>query len=268
MPEEIAPHQRPIVHRVPGMDQVQVRRDVVYHRAAGKECHMDVYLPPTAAGEPALPGVLFIHGGPVPADRAGSVKGMGQYRSWGALAAASGMVSFTFNHHYDAPKQLERAVTNVSAAVDYVRREAGALGIDPNRLCLWTCSGGGPLICFALRHKPPFVRCLVLYYAILDARRFDWLVGEVGQETAARYSPVRYLEEPPPFPVFVGRAGQDDPVLNETMDDFVTRALGVNAALEVMNHPQGEHGFDVANDDARSRQIVARTLAFMRENLA
>lgn len=267
MPDETAPHQKPVVHRVPGMDQVQVRRDVVYHHAVGKELVMDIYLPPHAAGEPALPGVLFIHGGPVPADRAGSMKEMGQYRSWGALAAACGMVGFTFNHHYDAPKQLEQAVTNVSAALDYIRREAGALGLDRDRICLWTCSGGGPLICFALRDRPAFVRCLVLYYAILDARRFDWLVGEVGQGTAARYSPVRYLEEPLPFPVFVGRAGQDDPVLNETMDDFVTRALAVNAALELMNHPQGEHGFDIANDDARSRQVVACTLAFMSENL-
>jgi len=51
------------------------------------------------------------------------------------------------------------------------------------------------------------------------------------------------------------------------MDDFVAEALRANTALELMNHPAGEHGFDIATDDARSRQIIARTLAFMKESV-
>lgn len=68
------------------------------------------------------------------------------------------------------------------------------------------------------------------------------------------------------FPIFIARAGLDHPGLNQTIDAFVTQALQVNATLELMNHPQGEHGFDVMNDDARSRHILARTLAFMKES--
>lgn len=34
-----------------------------------------------------------------------------------------------------------------------------------------------------------------------------------------------------------------------------------------MNHPNGQHGFDIFNDDARSREIIKATLAFMHEHL-
>jgi hypothetical protein len=34
-----------------------------------------------------------------------------------------------------------------------------------------------------------------------------------------------------------------------------------------MNHPRGEHGFDVLNDDARSREIIAHTILFLKECL-
>lgn len=37
--------------------------------------------------------------------------------------------------------------------------------------------------------------------------------------------------------------------------------------IEVLVHPQGRHGFDVLDDDARSREIIARTIEFLRARL-
>jgi hypothetical protein len=34
-----------------------------------------------------------------------------------------------------------------------------------------------------------------------------------------------------------------------------------------MNHPTGRHGFDILDDDARSREIIARTLDFLKARL-
>jgi acetyl esterase/lipase len=267
MTEETPPHKRPVVYTLPGLDSIELQRDLAYNPAVDQDLRLDAYLPSNSPPDTPLPGVLFIHGGPVPAQR-GSVKESGQYRSWGALAAASGLLGFTFNHQYNAPEQLEQSVGNVIAAVEYIRQQASTFNLDPDRLCLWTCSGGGPHICFALRDRPAYVRCLVLYYAILDLRPVDWLVSALGQETAYHYSAVAYIEKQPlPFPIFIGRAGLDHPGINQTIDNFVAQALQANTALEVMNHPVGEHGFDIMNDDTRSRQIVARTLAFIRENL-
>jgi hypothetical protein len=37
--------------------------------------------------------------------------------------------------------------------------------------------------------------------------------------------------------------------------------------LDLLNHPAGYHSFDVRNDDARTREIIGHTLAFVREHL-
>jgi len=68
-------------------------------------------------------------------------------------------------------------------------------------------------------------------------------------------------------PLFVARAGQDNPGLNATIDRFVQEAVARNAPLELMTHPTGRHGFDVLDDDDRSREIIARTLDFLKHHL-
>ncbi len=128
----------------------------------------------------------------------------GQYRSWGPLAAASGFVAFTFNHRYHAPELLPQSVGDVAAAIAYVREHAAAFSLDLDRLCLWTCSGGGLRITFALRDQPAYVRCLVIYYAVLDLRPVDFLVKALGEESCQQYSPLTAIEAGPvSFPIFI-----------------------------------------------------------------
>ena len=62
------------------------------------------------------------------------------------------------------------------------------------------------------------------------------------------------------MPIFIARAGLDQPMINRTIDLFVEEALAGNAQLDLMNHPSGRHGFDILDDD-RSREIIARAVA-------
>jgi hypothetical protein len=57
------------------------------------------------------------------------------------------------------------------------------------------------------------------------------------------------------------------PQLNETIDRFVAVALKKNATIDVMNHPTGQHGFDCRDDHERTREILARTVDFVRPHL-
>jgi hypothetical protein len=61
--------------------------------------------------------------------------------------------------------------------------------------------------------------------------------------------------------------GLDHPLLNNATDRFVQEGLAKNVTLEAMNHPGGRHGFDIIDDDARSREIIARTLEFLKARL-
>jgi hypothetical protein len=69
-------------------------------------------------------------------------------------------------------------------------------------------------------------------------------------------------------PLFIARAGLDEiPMMNDSIDRFLTAALSANAPLTYMNHPRGEHGFDNQNDDDRSREIIRSALTFLSMHL-
>jgi hypothetical protein len=40
--------------------------------------------------------------------------------------------------------------------------------------------------------------------------------------------------------------------------------MDANLVLEVMTHPNGQHGFDILDSDDRSREIIARTIEVLR----
>jgi hypothetical protein len=65
-------------------------------------------------------------------------------------------------------------------------------------------------------------------------------------------------------PMFIARAGLDSPDLNDGLDRFVQAALRNNVAVELFNHPTGQHGFDIEDDNARSREILKRTVEFLQ----
>jgi len=110
----------------------------------------------------------------------------------------------------------------------------------------------------------------VAYYAALDLQQPPpGASSGIGSELRQAWSAVRALGDDahsaPPF--LVARAGLDNPWLNDGIDRFVQAALARGASLDLLNHPDGRHGFDILDDDARSRQIIQRTLDFLREHL-
>ncbi|HKI00666.1 MAG TPA: alpha/beta hydrolase [Thermoanaerobaculia bacterium] len=258
----------PVVYAVPGMEAVEVRRNLVYHTLDdGTELTMDVYVPP---GE-ARPGVFFIHGGPIPPDKPWRlVKDWGLFTSYGRLMAACGMVGVTFNHRFPGFDRFEESAASIAAAFAFVRGQAASFHLDPDRLAGWALSGGGPFLGPLLTEKAPWIRCLVSYYAVLDLRPLsEQIPGGLPGEIVERFSPVSCLplEGYDGPPILIARAGLDWPWINTGTDGFITRALAANAALDVLNHPRGQHGFDVLDDDARSREIIARTVDFLKGHL-
>lgn len=229
---------------------------------------MDVYLPPGLGPGERRPAILFVHGGPV--GEGMKPKGMGVFKSYGALAAASGFVGVTFDHRYYGPASLTEADQDVAALEAHVRAQAADLHVDEERLALWAFSGGGPFLSRTLRERPAHVRVVVAYYPVLDLREAaSGATPEPSLEERTRLSPAAQLgpgERPLP-PILVARAGHDDARLNSTVLAFVREGLQGGAPLELLNHPAGRHGFDILDDDARSREIVARTFDFLKTHL-
>ncbi len=245
------------VYTVPGMDAVRVQTNLTY-TSGDATLAMDVYLPQGAAPAGGWPVVIFVHGGPVQPDAA--PKDWGIYRSYGRMMAASGMAAVTFNHRLTAVAHYPRAADDVAALIARVRGDAKALTIDPERVAVWGFSGGGPLLASVLAQHPAWLRCTASYYAFLDRP------GAAPAEP--RLSAVEVVGDGRPLPpLLVARAGKDDASLNESVDRFMALAVEKKATVDLLLHPEGQHGFDIRDDVPRSREIIRRTVAFLRENL-
>lgn len=153
-----------LVYTVPGMDRVKVRKNLTYKRVIGVELKMDVYSPVGLQRGARRPAVIFIHGGRIPPNLRKTPKDWGAYISFGQLVAASGFVGITFNHRFYAWESLSDSQSDVMALLAYVRNNAASLGIDKDRIILWSVSAGGVFLSQPLRENPPYIRCIVAYY--------------------------------------------------------------------------------------------------------
>lgn len=259
---------RPVVYKVAGMEQAKVISNLNYTGTDSPYRKLDVYVPAGVASSDRLPAVVFLHGG---ASERFTPKDWGIYTSWGRLIAASRMVGVTFTHRLGYPKTLlAEGESDVTSAINYIRSNADSLNIDKDRMCLIAFSAGGPLLSMAMRDKPSYVRCLVAFYAFMDVQQSEAHRTSETPETIKRFSNITLLDANSSkiAPLFIARAGQDQiPTMNDSIDRFIREAIARNAALTVMNHPQGAHGFDNSNDDERSREIIQAAIAFMKLHL-
>lgn len=158
--------------------------------------------------------------------------------------------------------------SDVADLIHYVRSNAESLHIDRDRLGLWVCSAGGPFgLRAGMRGTPPFIRGIVSCYALMNLEHLrDSISPEVSNDLLREFSPIRHVSRAV-APMFIVKAGVDGPLLNASIDQFVGEALSKNAMIEVMSHPEGHHAFDILDDDERSREIIRRSLEFMRVHL-
>lgn len=230
---------------------------------------LDVYRRAGLENEP-VPAVVLIPGDG-PEEVIANAKDWGQYVSWGQLVASCGLVAVTTNHRStDRYSDLEGAAQDVDAAVDCVRANGHELGIDTNRMAIWTCSAGGPLAFrTVLRDRPEFVRALVALYAVMDLRNArESFSPDLSEDTLVEFSPARYLEMGGRFPtMLVVRAGRDREAIKHSIEMFAAAAVTGGVDIEYINHAEGQHAFDLLDDTPRSRGLIRRTLDFLVEAL-
>lgn len=245
-----------IHYRVPGMERVPVRRNLTFKTTGEGPLQLDLYGPiPEKSSGPA-PAVILIHGGPIPANLLTPPKDWGLFESFGRLLGASGLAAVIFNHRFFAYDQTPQALADIQDLIAHVSSHAAELGIDPSRLCLWVFSGGGVFLGHFLRETPAAVRCVVAYYAVLHASVPQFSAATQVAESSGGIPPM-----------LIARAGLDMRELNEGIDHFVQQALKKNATLDLLNHATGQHGFDGRDDNERTRDILRRTVEFIRLHL-
>jgi hypothetical protein len=263
--------KKTIVYTVPGMEKITIHKNITYKTVDGEQLKMDIYMPPVKDKTQRYPVVIFVHGGPIMASMT-PPKEWGVFTSYGRLAAASGLVGVTFNHRYYGlyKKNLVNSLADVKDVINLVTMKGSTYHINSDQICLWAFSGAGYHLSIPLKEKMTNVRCLVAYYAIMNLKYFLSKDNQVKMaDILEYYTPVNYLENKEfPFPpVLIASAGKDAPPIKKSIQEFINESFKVNILIDFLNHPEGFHGFDVLNDDERSKDILKRTIQFIKGGL-
>lgn len=204
---------------------------------------VDLYVPD---GEGPRPAVIFVHGGPVPAGARPRPREWPTLVGYARLAAAAGMAGATLDHRLHDIADYERAAADIAAGVELVRADTR---VDAGRIALWFFSGGGLLMTDWLTRPPAWLRCLAASYPVL-APLPAW--GMSG----SRFHPAGAIDQAGTLPVVLLRAGRETPEIAATVDAFVTAAEDGAVRLELVDVPNGHHGFETLDPPEETRPAL------------
>ena len=255
---------RGVVYQMPGVDDVEVRRDEVYRQDAGGPLTMDVYYPPASkrgARSPVVVVVLGYSDVGLQTVMGCPFKEMVWSIEWARMLAASGTVAILYTNREPA--------ADVHALLDYLRQHAAALGIDEDRIAVWAASGHVPLaLSIAMEHREHLKAAVFCYGYMLDLD---------GATSVAQYQAVwqfaapaagrSVADMPATLPLFVARCGKDQFGVNDSLDAFVLGAVRANLPMTFVNHAEAPHAFDIFHDSETSREIIRQILGFLRCHL-
>lgn len=200
----------------------------------------DVYAPP---GDRERPAIVFMHG-LYPAELQPTARDWPTYIGYGATATTRGATGIVLDVPLHDPGDYPAIARTVAAAIEDARREPT---VDADRVAVWAFSGGGLLSGYWLREPPSWLRCLALSYPVLAPLP--------GWQVDAAYQPIDALESPAP-PIVLSRAGQDVPEVAATVPPFLGRAGELGVHVELIDVPEGQHGFDSLDHTDASRDAV------------
>lgn len=188
---------------------------------------MDVYKPATASGMKAAALVFFNRA--TGADRSGQF-----YAAWARAAASKGLIGIL----PDLRPGSEAADFRV--LLSYLDRHASDLGLDS--IAVYAGSGN-VFAAFPVVEDPALtsIKAAVMYYGTARVEQFR-------------------LD----LPVLYVRAGLDRPGVNESIARLAALAVAQNAPLTLLNYTGGHHGFEQADDNEATRQVINDTLEFVK----
>jgi hypothetical protein len=167
------------------------------------------------------------------------------YQGYATAAAQRGLVGALVDH------SLIHGLDRLSAAADDVEAAIGVLRadpqVDPNRIALWFFSGSGLLAGEWLDSRPDWLRCLALTYPLLATPPgVDELVS--AAEVIGKHKDL---------PVLLTRVGREREELAGPVAEFVSAG---GTALDIIDVPKGQHGFDMLDHTDESRAAVTKAL--------
>ncbi len=286
---EIRDALRELHHEAPEVEPqpVKVERNVTFARAGGRNLHLDVHAPATAA-EPGRrrPALVQIHGG-------GWVLGFKDRQGQLLMdhLAARGWVCFNVDYRLSPMATFPDHLVDVKRAIAWIREHADEYDIDPDFIAATGGSAGGHLTTLAAltndqdRYQPGFedadtsVQAAVPFYGVYDftnrngawpEETIPWFLAPLvmkvdpdeDPEAWAAASPLDQVRtEAPPFLVVHGDIDVLAPV--EDARDFVDRLRAVSdEPVYYLELKGAQHAFETF-PSVRANAVVEAAARFL-----
>lgn len=213
----------------PAASEITVTKDIEYGSSGATSLRMDIHRPPEASRVHG-PVLIFFNRATGP-DRSGAF-----YAAWAQTAASNGVIGILPDLRDGSETQ------DFGVLIRYLTDHAGELAIDRDAIAVYAGSGN-VFNAFPAVEDPAqvAVKAAVMYYGTAPVTEFR------------RDLPVLYV-----------RAGLDRPSVNKEIGELASLAVAQNAPVTLLNHPTGHHGFEAADDDEATREVIDRTLDFVK----
>ncbi|WP_431684119.1 alpha/beta fold hydrolase [Kitasatospora sp. KL5] len=211
---------------------------------------VDLYVPGGADPGTPRPAVLFVHGGPVPADLRPTPRDWPGIAGHARYAASLGAVGATLDHRLHSLEDCALAAEDVAEAVALLRADPR---VDGERIALWHFSAGGLLLADWLAAPPVWLRCTAATYPVL-APLPGWGAVE------PRFRPAAAVRGAGRLPIVLTRVGLESEGIAATVEEFLAAAKACEAEVEVVDVPDGRHGFDTTGDTEQARRAVEHAM--------
>jgi acetyl esterase len=235
--------------------------------AGAPEIRVRIYAPKAAAS--ARPAFVNFHGG---AFILGDLET--EHSRCLKLAAEGGAVSIGVDYRLAPENPFPAGVEDCYAAVKWVADNAGALGVDADRIVIGGGSAGGGLTAsvalMARDRGGPKIALQMLFYPVIDDRcdtgsmrtghdAYVWAsqnavdmwnlyIGENRKDVSPYASPARAKNLAGLAPAYVMTC-EHDPLRDEALH-YAMRLMDAGVQVELHNYPGTVHGFDLLTPSA------------------
>ncbi|MHB9028795.1 MAG: alpha/beta hydrolase [Candidatus Latescibacterota bacterium] len=249
-------------------------KEEIYKEADGSPLKMYVFSPAHHRAESKTPAIVCIHGG-------GWAGGSPQlFFPHARYFAARGMVAFSIAYRLTSREGITPGdcIEDCKSAVRYIRKNAGRLGVDPNRIAILGDSAGGHLAaCLGVmdsvfdapgedRSISALGNAIILYNPVIDLNSDNLLrivpdrplkgaPGLSREEIGRRVSPIHYVR--PGQPPTIILHGQDDTnVAPDQSRRFAEAMRKAGNTCDLRLFPKTNHAFVIVNYTAPDDQVV------------
>jgi len=227
-----------VVVPTPPESSLRVTKDVVYARGERGPLKLDLYRPRASSKDVPPPAVVFAN---IVGERGSRpFRATEIYRSWARLLAASGIAGVIMD------SEAAHAMDNLGQAIDHLRKNGAALGVDGDRLGVWACSANVIIaLPWLMNSAPEAVRTAVIYYGS-------------GEVTRIR----------PDFRLLYVMASKDASELIANQKKIWDLARTEGAPWTTVVARGLPHAFDALDESEASRRIVLQTVDYLARQLA